>query len=240
MRSSLFAPCVILCLSLAAATFSPAFQATGMAQVAKDRDTLLFVGDVLTKTEYEVTGGRRVVRWEQPPTLSVFGDQDRHPPVVAATVREINRAMPENLQLEHLADDDDKALIKLYFIKLDSFEEIASQHDFEVVQGNRGFFFVQWNHKFEIQKAIVLIAEDKLSGRRLSHFVLEEVVQSLGLGGDSKHFSKSIFYENRMLFRYGSATRLAPVDRKLISFLYQHVPAGSVPIEVGQLFEKHW
>lgn len=169
-----------------------------------------------------------------------FGDQDRHAPVVAQTLREINRAMPEHLQVTQLADEDESALIKLYFVKLESFGDIGKQHGFDVVAGNRGFFFVKWNRKFELVSATVLIAEDKLSGRSLSHFVLEEVVQSMGLGGDSKRFPKSIFYENAVLFRYGSATRLAPIDRKLIGFLYQHVPAGSVPIEVGQLFEKHW
>lgn len=240
MRYSFSTPCVILCLAFAGATISPAFQGAALAQAAKDRDTLLFVGDVLTKTEYALTGDRRVVRWVKPPTISVFGDQDRHKPVVAATVREINRAMPEKLQLEHLPDEDEDALIKLYFIKLKQFEEIASRHDFKVVKGNRGFFFVKWNHKFEIENAIVLIAEDRLSGKKLSHFVLEEVVQSLGLGGDSKYFPNSIFYENKLLLRYGSATRLAPIDRKLISFLYEHVPAGAEAVEVGQLFEKHW
>ena len=210
------------------------------AQETKDRKTLLFVGDVLTKTEYEVTGGRRVVRWKKAPTLSVFGDQDRHKPVVAQTLREINRAMPEYLQVTQLEDEDDAAAIKLYFIKLESFEEIAAKHGFKAVAGNRGLFYIKWDHKFEIQSSVILIAENKLSGKTLSHFVLEELTQSMGLGGDSKRFPKSVFYENQALFRYGSATRLAPIDRKLITFLYEHVPAGSVPIEVGQLFEKHW
>lgn len=229
-----------MCLSILLFALPPLGHTLGLSQEQKDRDTLLFVGDVLTKTEYEVTGGRRVVRWEQAPTISVFGDQDRHAPVVAQTLREINRAMPEHLQVTQLADEDESALIKLYFVKLESFGDIGKQHGFDVVAGNRGFFFVKWNRKFELVSATVLIAEDKLSGRSLSHFVLEEVVQSMGLGGDSKRFPKSIFYENAVLFRYGSATRLAPIDRKLIGFLYQHVPAGSVPIEVGQLFEKHW
>ncbi len=240
MRSFFTAPRIILCLSLASVILSPTFLASVSAQIAKDRETLLFVGDVLTKTEYAVTGGNRVVRWEKPPTISVFGDQDRHPAVVGATVREINRALPEDRRLEQLPDEDDDALIKLYFVKLESFQEIADQHDFQVVKGNRGFFFLQWDSKRELQKAVVLIAEDKLSGNRLRHFVLEEVVQSLGLGGDSKHFPKSVFYENKLLLRYGTATQLAPIDRKLITFLYQHVPAGAEAVEVGQLFEKHW
>lgn len=45
---------------------------------------------------------------------------------------------------------------------------------------------------------------------------------------------------NKLLLRFGTATRLAPIDRKLITFLYEHVPAGSEAVEVGQLFEKHW
>lgn len=240
MSSSSTASRVILCVSLASVICSPAFLAPSLAQQAKDRKTLLFVGDVLTKTEYAVVGGNRVVRWEEPPTLSVFGDQNRHPAIVGATVREINRAMPENLKLEHLPDEDEDATIKLYFIKFESFQKIADQHGFQPVEGNRGFFFLRWDEKMALQESIVLIAEDELKGKRLRHFVLEEVAQSLGLGGDSKHFPKSIFYEDNLLLRYGTATRLTPIDRKLIAFLYQHVPTGAEAVEVGQLFEKHW
>ena len=240
MRTYIYTPCVILWLSIFATHVFPFGISTGFAQEVKNRDTLLFVGDVLTKNEYEVKNGGRVVRWKQAPTLSVFGDQDRHRPVVAQTLREINRAMPENLQITQLEDEDDAALIKLYFIKLDSFEEIAKQNGFDAVAGNRGLFYITWDRNFEIKSSVVLIAEDKLSGKSLSHFVLEEVTQSMGLSGDSKRFPKSVFYENQPLFRYGTATRLAPIDRKLIRFLYEHVPAGSVPIEVGQLYEKHW
>ena len=240
MRTYPNSPCVNLWLSVFASLIFPFAASRGFAQDVKDRETLLFVGDVLTKTEYKVSNGGRVVRWKQVPTLSVFGDQDRHQPVVAQALREINRAMPENLQVRQLDDEDDAALIKLYFIKLESFEDVAKQHDFEAVAGNRGLFFIKWDRNYEIKLSIILIAEDKLSGKSLSHFVLEEVVQSMGLGGDSARFPKSVFYEDQTLFRYGSATRLAPIDRKLIRFLYEQVPAGSVPIEVGQLFEKHW
>ena len=240
MRTYSNMPCVILWLCVFATVVFPFGNSKGLAQEATDRETLLFVGDVLTKTEYKVTNGGRVVRWKEAPTLSTFGDQDRHQPVVTQTLREINRAMPENLQVTQLKDEDDAALIKLYFIKLDAFEEIAKQHGFETVAGNRGLFYITWDRDFEIKSSVILIAEDKLSGKSLSHFVLEEVVQSMGLGGDSKRFPKSVFYEDETRFRYGSATRLAPIDRKLIRFLYEHVPAGSVPIEVGQLFEKHW
>ena len=182
MRTYLNTPCVILCLTVFASLVFLFSGSEGFAQETKDRKTLLFVGDVLTKTEYEVTNGGRVVRWSEAPTLSVFGDQDRHQPVVAQTLREINRAMPENLQVTQLGDEDDAALIKLYFIKLESFEEIAKQHGFKAVAGNRGLFYISWDRNFEIKSSVILIAEDKLSGRSLSHFVLEEVVQSMGSG----------------------------------------------------------
>lgn len=213
---------------------------TALAQADANRETLLFVGDVLTKAEYIGVDGNRVVKWKQSPTLSAFGDRDRHRSVVAATVREINRALPADIQIKRLDDDDPTASIKIYFTQQKSFDEIAKQYNFDVVAGNRGFFYVKWNGQFEIQEAIILIAEDKLAGPALRHYVLEETVQSLGLCGDSKRFATSIFYEDAAQGQFGSATRLTTIDRKLVRFLYDHVDPGSVPIEVGQLFEKHW
>lgn len=211
-----------------------------LAQQADRDETLLFVGDVLTKTEYLAVADNRVVKWAQSPTLSVFGDRDRHRSIVAATLREINKSLPEDIQIKFLEDEDESASMKIYFIKQESFTEIADRHDFNVVAGNRGFFCVKWNGKCEIEEAIILIAEDKLAGPALRHYVLEETVQAMGLGGDSKRFANSIFYEDIPKQRFGTATRLAARDRKLIRFLYAHVAPGSVPIEVGQLFERHW
>jgi hypothetical protein len=99
---------------------------------------------------------------------------------------------------------------------------------------------LRWNSDYEIEKATVLIASDKLSGRRLQHFVLEELTQSLGLAGDSNRFEDSVFFENSPEKKYGSAVEFSTLDRQLIRFLYEHVPAGTPPVELGVLLERHW
>ena len=204
----------------------------------QERQTLLFAGDVLTKIEY--SAGSQIVRWVKPPTISVFGNANGNRAVMAATLREINSALPKNMQVVQLNDGDRGASMKIFFVKLKDFAKVAAMFQFQYVEGNNGFFYMKWNGKFELTEAIILIAEDKLTGKSLSHFVLEETVQSLGMGGDSERFPKSIFYENQSLKQFGDATQLSPLDRKLVRFFYDHVPAGATAIEVGQLYERHW
>lgn len=204
------------------------------------RNTLLFISDVLAKTEYDNSNDARTVRWEKAPEISVFGDRNRHSVLVQRSIKEINKVLPEKRQIVQLPDETDSASIKIYFIASDKFGEIGKAHGFEVIKGNRGFYSVDWNDQYEIETACVLIAEDRLSGKCLSHFVLEELTQVMGLVGDSTRIPASLFYENPEAGKYGDATHLTAVDRRLIKFLYDHVPAGSFPIELGALVERHW
>lgn len=244
MRSSFISRCVNLRLRLftVACMFQllPGVCENASAQNSHQRNTLLFVDDVMNKLEYRDSGGSRVTKWANAPKVSVFGNHQRHRSIVEATLNEINKALPNNFQIKRLSDEASSATMKIYFVNLADFNNVAKQHNFKVVAGNRGYFYIRWNGDFEIQEATILIAEDKLSGNSLKHYLLEETVQSLGLGGDSKRFPNSIFYEDNQKSNFGTATRLTQLDRKLVRFLYTDVPAGSTPIEVGQIFEKRW
>lgn len=195
---------------------------------------------MLAKTEYDNSNEARTVRWEKVPELSVFGDRNRHSVLLQRSIKEINKVLPEKRRIVQLPDETDSASIKIYFIASDKFSEVGRAHGFSIIKGNRGFFSVDWNDKYEIETAVVLIAEDQLSGKHLSHFVLEELTQVMGLVGDSARIPASLFYENPATNQYGDATHLTAVDRRLIKFLYEHVPAGSFPIELGALAERHW
>lgn len=219
---------------------SPTTTVAQTAPARPDRNTLLFISDVLSKTEYGNANESRTVRWETSPQMSVFGDLNRHSVLVKRCVADINSVLPKNRQIVQLEDDDETATLKLFFISSLDFDDVAKRNGFEVVKGNRGFFHVIWNEKYEIVKAYVLIAENRLSGRRLTHFVLEELTQTMGLVGDSPRIETSLFYESPAQGRYGEASRLTPTDKRLIKFLYTHVPPGSFPIEVGTLVERHW
>ena len=122
----------------------------------------------------------------------------------------------------------------------DTMPEFAKEKKLVYRAPNLGFFNVRWNGRFELVEANVMIGEDKLKGDRLRHFLLEEITQSLGFGGDSARFSESVFLENMRQKSFGSAVRLSKLDRQLIKFHYNHVTPGSHPIELGILMAKHW
>ena len=206
-----------------------------------DQETIRFVGDVLVGPEYGSTiEHQNSIRWETRPRLSTFGEGSHHPVIVGKTVAHINESLPPDRQIEILKPNDPSATIKLYFIPFKEFETRAEAEKFEVFGRDWGLFYLRWNRNYVIESAVVLIADDKLSGRRLHHFLLEELTQSLGLAGDSSRFQESVFYDDTGQKKFGTATELSELDRKLIRFLYQHVPPGTPPVELGVLLERHW
>ncbi|MEE2826133.1 MAG: DUF2927 domain-containing protein [Planctomycetota bacterium] len=212
-----------------------------MASAQLDQETIRFIEDVLIGTEYGAQGEPQVCyRWETRPRLSTFGDGSHHPTVVQKTVAHINEFLPDNRRIEILPPDDQTATIQLHFVPLKEFETLAEAEGFKVSGSDWGVFYMRWNRFHEIESAVVLIAEDKLRGRRLQHFLLEELTQSLGMAGDSTRFKESVFYEDGGQRQFGTATELSELDRKLIRFLYEHVPAGTSPVELGVFLERFW
>lgn len=222
------------------ATLTLAFSLSSSAQAQPDSDTTLFIADVLCGTEFSGVSEKFCVRWNKSPSLSTFGQGNLHPVVVANVINQLNACLPESRQVRKVGDNDSKADIQLFFAPLRKFPEIAEEHGFELVEGNWGFFDIRWNDDYEIEKSIVMIADDRLTGSRLHHFVLEEVTQSLGLAGDSKRKPDSVFFEDASKRKYGKVVRLSRLDRKLIKFHYQHVKPGSHPVELGVQLAKHW
>ncbi len=211
-----------------------------MAQPNLDTQTIRFVADVLCGTEFGENGEKLCSRWAKAPTLSTFGSGSHHPTVVANVINQINGCLPVQLQIKLLDPNDTAADIKIYFVPLKDFGSVAKENGFEYISNNLGFFEVRWNGNYEIVRANVLIADDKLRGRRLHHFLLEEVTQSLGLAGDSKRFRDSIFYEDPSKNEFGNATQFSELDRKLIRFLYANVEPGTQPVELGVQLARHW
>jgi hypothetical protein len=94
------------------------------------------------------------------------------------------------------------------------------------------------NHNYEIKQAFVFLAADKLRGKHLRHFALEEITQALGLANDSSIFADSIFYARGP--DGGDAQRLSALDKQLIRFFYNHVQPGAQSREIRRAFQNHW
>ena len=211
---------------------------TQVGEKRVDTNVVRFVGEVLSGTEY---GKDRIaVRWTKGPRLSTFGPSDQHPNAIIKVVRNLNLALPDGYKIELLEPNDESATLQVWFMPYEDLPEFSEERKLHYREPNLGYFYINWNARFEIINATVLIAEDKMKGDLLRHYLLEEITQSLGLGGDSDRFSESVFYEDPSKGEYGTAVRLSKLDRKLIDFHYTHVAPGSHPIELGILMTRHW
>jgi len=185
--------------------------------------TTRWINDVVLGPEFE-GGGETVSLWTRPPNISVIGDASKeHLAIVHECINEINLAIKgTNLdRLKMVAQDDSDAEILIYFVSIKDFPTIAKKHNFNYVKGNLGYFWTFWNASNEIKKAIVMISSDRLDGKLLKHFTLEEITQSLGLSNDSKEFNNSIFYSNP-----SNTTKLSKDDKLLLKFAYTHLKPG--------------
>jgi hypothetical protein len=137
-----------------------------------------------------------------------------------------------------LVEPNTVADIRIYFAPLSDFPALAKNHGFRYVKGNLGYFWTFWNARHEIEQAYVLLASDKLSGRQLRHFALEELTQALGLSNDSPVFHGSIFYAGPD--GGGYAKKLSDLDKRLLVFFYSHVKPGATREDLLTAIREHW
>lgn len=184
--------------------------------------------------------GKVCSRWTRSPTLSVFGGSAQHHKVIADTVAHINETLAATpiRRIQLLKPESKHANIRVDFAPLSDFPGLARKHRFNVTPGNLGYFYTFWNGRNEIQSAFVMLATDKLSGKKLQHYALEEITQSLGLSSDSPAFPDSIFFENGSNF--GSATKLSTNDRTLVRIFYNHIKPGARRNDVREAIKTHW
>lgn len=205
-----------------------------------DQQVIRFVGEVAVGTEYSRTD-QVVMKWTEPAKLSVFNATDRQSRVASWAVEQVNEVLSSTeMSIKILEPDDEAATLKVIFAPFDEFANVAAEHDFEPFPNNDGGFYIWWNERYEIERAVVLLSSDRLKNRQLQHFALEEISQSLGFAGDSSRFANSVFYENDAESEYGDATRFSKLDKKLMRFIYNHVEPGTPPVELGMIMSKLW
>lgn len=203
-------------------------------------EELRYVGDVIGKSEYGDKVNDVSKKWKVAPKFALIESDDEQRAMVEKTIRHINASMPRDMKITW-AESEDKANIKMHFAPSTKFAELGKKYGIKPKISN-GYFHVWWDGNYNIYKSIVFIATDRLDGQpiQLKHCILEEIVQVLGPIGDTEHFPHSVFYEDKNKKVYGTATHLSELDKKLLRFLYNHVPAGSEQTEIGYLMSKHW
>lgn len=184
-----------------------------------------------------------VARWTMPIRLSVMRGDTAVRADLLSLIPTLNETLePAGTPIRLVGDGDDAAELKVYFAPTSEFAGISKAHGGWYIEGNDGYFFAFWNARFELERVFVLIATDKLSGKRLRHITFEEVTQALGPANDSALFSDSIFYENAADkdAETNAQTELTARDRKLLSFFYNRVKPGDRKTAVDRAFDAHW
>lgn len=209
------------------------------AHAQEDERVLRWIEEVVLRPEFGGSG-KVCSRWVRSPSLSFFGATVEQEKLVAETVAHLNQTLAETpiQQIKLLKSNNTNADILVYFAPLKEFPVFAQKHNFRYVEGNYGYFWTFWNPGHEIERAYVLLASDKLQGKKLRHFALEEITQTLGLSNDSPIFPDSIFYAKGD--DGGNAQQLSDLDKKLIRFFYNHVRPGAREAELRAAYWKYW
>lgn len=206
---------------------------------APDVLTQRWIGEVLLGSEF----GRprtKIIRWAQPNLrVSVFGAGPDQKTAVVIALADLGATLStEGVRLSLVRDRDAAADIEVHFARKDDIPAVARQHRIQAPKDDLGFFWSFWDNRHVITKAYIFLAADRLAGRGLRHFVLEELAQSLGLPGDSAVFIDSIFYQKDK--DGGGAQRLSALDRCLIRWLYRRAVPGDDAAAIARKLAATW
>lgn len=208
--------------------------AGGLAGAANAEQVKGWARQVALGTEYG-TGAKVIARWDTSPTLSVVQGAASDRVHLDELVPLLNQELGKT-QIKVVADGDEGAHIRVYFVPLADFDGIGQKHGFPVVPGNHGYFYMFWDQNHALTKTFVLLATDKLSGDQLRHYTFEELTQSLGLASDSDVFEDSIFYASG--FDGGDATELSSLDERLVRFVYSRTEPGDDAAAFDAAFDQ--
>ncbi len=130
---------------------------------------------------------------------------------------------------------DQTAKISIYFGQQDELTKVAKEID-RKINLNRGYtYWTWWDEKRTINRAIVLIATDRVAGDNLEDRMIEQLLGVFGLPAKSNEINESCFSSDEPVF-----TSLQPVDKALLEFYYRVIPSGTKPREFDKLFKAHW
>jgi DUF2927 family protein/fibronectin type III domain protein len=151
-----------------------------------------------------------VVKWTRSRLrVSVIGDSSLDLMALTEVLDEITN-ITGILEFEYSSTNPD---IEVFFAPLSMLPAYIPEY----VEGNWGFFYINWDSTGQITHAKIAVATDVTSHQERQHLIREEVTQSLGLINDAWLYADSIFYQG-----WTATTAYAPIDRALIEMLYRN------------------
>ncbi len=179
---------------------------------------------------------RVVTRWAKSPTVTAVNATEEDIQVIGKLVSELNEVL-HGSGISIRQGDGDENEIRIIFTLKKSIPRLAEELGGHHVQEGTGYFVAYPNDRFEIERAVAVIGSE-LTGNDRRATIVHELTHTLGLMGHSPVFPESAVFASKT--KTSSASRLAPIDRKLIRFLYLQLNPGDRWEEVRWAFETHW
>lgn len=195
-------------------------------------DQFRFVRDVLLFREGEAKPSH-VVRWTKSLSVSVLIGNSEQKELVASVVRDL-AAVIDGVKVSYVFSRDAEA--QVVFASRRIIRRELTKDGVDPDSEIPGYFRA-YSSEGKIWSATVFI-ENSQSADELRATVYQELTQILGPMGDSSIFPSSVMYETTT--RWSTATALAPIDRKLLRFLYRYLKPGDDEAAVRAAFDKHW
>ena len=112
---------------------------------------------------------------------------------------------------------------------------LASQHEKKISLQSGHCYWIRWNEDRSIKDAVVFLCVDRVSGMAAQDVLIEDLLGSFGFAAKSREFDQTCLSMKPSLMG-----TLSPLDRKMISFYYTHIPPGTRKVDFRKRFDENW
>lgn len=198
-------------------------------QPTYDNQTIQYFTEISLGFEYG-SAAKVIRKWERDIKIKVEGNPTIEDMITLfKVVNDLNRLIGGKVNIDFVNENEDYTTL-VYFGDLSTFRQVNSNY----VDGNLGFFSVQYNFDNELYSSIILISTDKPTQSQKNHLIREELVQSLGLFQDNYLYEYSIFQA-----RWTETQEFSEIDEKLIEMLYlDEIKSGMSKVEVERVLNE--
>ena len=185
-----------------------------------------------------------VTRWQRPVHYLAVDVEPRLRPVLDGAVAQIRAALAgmHAVTVEYVRASDPRlglvGYANVWFVAPGRAARLAAAYGlYEPGADADGWFTLEWNAAFELERAFVFVDPD-LDDAWLRHTVLEELFQVLGIANDSPLLADTVVFEGASLA--GSHTELSARDRQLLRLLYRELAPGATAGDIAAAMERCW
>ncbi len=224
---------ILICIFLLCAS-STCNQPKTLFTQGEKAEIIAYFKEIALGFEYSSNTDKLVSKWQEPMYLYVDGNHNQNQ-FIDQLISQLNSYFSDAFYIQRVYDKT-QANSMMY---LGDKQDFYSKYQKSTHQNISAQFWVK-HRTNSIFESLIFVSTTQYSQDAIHSMILEELVQSLGLGNDSKRYQNSIFYEDLSIeYGGGFASQLSAYDKKLIEILYHpDMLPGMMSFELDALIAK--